>query len=117
MFDKEIILEEQLAARDLFQCSRTRELSANVGTLEVQAFKGRSEQGQGQPSAGYDGQWLTAVDDLRAVGWNVRRCGRSAAGFADPVLNGTETPRSCMVPSDAGHEFFVQLTREPHPQL
>jgi hypothetical protein len=49
MFEKEIILEEQLAVRCLLQCSPARKLPANAGTLDVQAFKGKSERGQGQP--------------------------------------------------------------------
>jgi hypothetical protein len=44
MFEKEIILDEQLAARCLFQCSPARKLPSNAGTLDVQAFKGKSEQ-------------------------------------------------------------------------
>jgi hypothetical protein len=39
MFEKEIILEEQLAARCLLQCSPARNLPANAGPLDVQAFK------------------------------------------------------------------------------
>jgi hypothetical protein len=46
---KEIILEEQLAPRRLFQCSPARKSPANTGTVDVQAFKGKSERGQGQP--------------------------------------------------------------------
>jgi hypothetical protein len=34
MFEKEIILKEQLAARCLFQCSPARKLPANAGTLD-----------------------------------------------------------------------------------
>jgi hypothetical protein len=34
MFEKEIILKEQLAARCLFQCSPARKLSASAGALD-----------------------------------------------------------------------------------
>jgi hypothetical protein len=34
MFEKEIILKEQLAARCLFQCSVDRKLPGNAGTLD-----------------------------------------------------------------------------------
>jgi hypothetical protein len=34
MFEKEIILKEQLAARCLFQCSPARKLPASAGTLD-----------------------------------------------------------------------------------
>jgi hypothetical protein len=34
MFEKEIILKEQLTAPYLFQCSAARKLPANVGKLE-----------------------------------------------------------------------------------
>ena len=39
MFAKEIILEEQLAARCLFQCSVDRKLPANVDTLGISKQK------------------------------------------------------------------------------
>jgi hypothetical protein len=34
MFEKEIILKEQFAARCLFQCSPPRKLPASAGTLD-----------------------------------------------------------------------------------
>jgi hypothetical protein len=49
MFEKEIILKEQLAACCRFQCSPARKLPGQRGTLDVQAFKGKSERDQGQP--------------------------------------------------------------------
>ena len=39
MFEKEIILKEQLAARCLFQCSPARKLPANAGTLGISEQK------------------------------------------------------------------------------
>jgi hypothetical protein len=39
MFEKEIILKEQLAARCLFQCSPARKLLANAGTLGISEQK------------------------------------------------------------------------------
>jgi len=47
MFAKEIILEEQLAARCLFQCSVDRKLPANAGTLDIE---GLPEVGVGIPT-------------------------------------------------------------------
>jgi len=41
MFEKEIILKEQLAAPCLFQCSPARKFPANAGTLDEQAFKAK----------------------------------------------------------------------------
>jgi hypothetical protein len=38
MFEKEIILKEQLAARCLFQCSPARKLPANAGTFGYLRF-------------------------------------------------------------------------------
>src|ERR1700721_344048 len=38
IFEKEIILKEQLAAPCLFQCSLTRNLPANSGTLDYRRF-------------------------------------------------------------------------------
>jgi hypothetical protein len=46
-------------------------------------------------------------------GWNVRSSCDSAAGLANPILDLPKTSGRSLMPLDAGHEFFVQLAREP----
>ena len=50
------------------------------------------------------------------LSWRGRDIGSScdrAARLANPILNLAKTSGRCLVPSNAGHQFFVQLAGEP----
>jgi hypothetical protein len=78
MFEKEIILKEQLAARGLFQCSPARKLLASVGALEF-LWSGRCEE----------------IDFSRPTDFQVKKvhvrmgvtgCGKTQALYQGPTL-------------------------------